>query len=88
VRGQIGERIAHVGQFGDAFVELGHMFERDRLHLGTGPRPVLPERQQLADILDEKAEPPRLSDETQCMDFVRTVEPVTGVAPLAGSEKA
>ncbi len=42
VRGEVHQRVAHIGEFGDSFVELGDMAERDRLHFGTGSRPVLP----------------------------------------------
>jgi hypothetical protein len=62
MRGEMRQRVAHLRQFRDATVEIGDVFERNRLHLGARARAVLPQRQQTADVLDQEAQPPRLAN--------------------------
>jgi len=60
---KMGKRIPHIREFRDPPVQLRDMFERDRLDLCTGALPVLPQRQEFANIVDQKAQSPRLPNE-------------------------
>ena len=53
----------------------------ERLHIGACPAAVLPQRQQLADLLDRKAEVAGAADEAQCVDVLVVIITVAGIPP-------
>ena len=61
---QMSERVPHIREFRDPPVQLRDMFQRDRLDLCTGTLSVLPQGQELANIVDQKAEPTCLPNKT------------------------
>ncbi|KKJ02041.1 hypothetical protein XF14_35665 [Burkholderia gladioli] len=88
VGGELCQRIAHIGQFGDAFIELRYVLERDHLHLCACSRTVLPERQKLAHIVNKKTKATRLPDEFQQVDLVAAVSAITRVSTLDRLDQA
>ena len=67
----MSERVPHIGEFRDPPVQLRDMFERDYLDFCTGALPVLPQGQEFANIVDQKAEPTRLPNKTKRMNLDR-----------------
>ncbi|CAM2158036.1 hypothetical protein PT2222_40034 [Paraburkholderia tropica] len=87
VRGQMAQRVAHLREFGDALVEFGHVLHCDGLDLGARARAVVPERQQTADIVDEKTQTPRLPDEAQRVHLFHAVHAVARFRARLGREQ-
>jgi hypothetical protein len=85
--GKVRERIAHFGQFGNTPVEIRHMLESDRFDFRTGARPVMPQREQSPDIVDQEAKAPRLPDKAQRMNLLRPINAVAGRGPRGGCEQ-
>ncbi len=75
---KVRQRVAHLRQFRNAAVKIRNVLERNRFHLGAGAGTVLPQRQQAANVLDQKSQAPRLTNKAQRMHFLRSVNPVPG----------
>jgi hypothetical protein len=67
---QVLQCIAQLPQLADLVVQLFDMLASQRLDVGTGPLPVLPQFQQLADLLQGKPQIPRTLDECQGVQVV------------------
>ena len=61
---QMSERVPHVREFRDAPIQFRNMFQRDCLDLSTSTLPVLPQGQEFANIVHQKAEPTCLPNKT------------------------
>src|SRR5687767_1510945 len=73
------ERRLHGMQLGQLRVELVEVDLGQRLDLPARAAPVLPEAEELADLLDREAQVARLADEAQRADVLVAVLPVAGV---------
>ena len=62
--------------------------ERERLDVRARPAAVLPQAEQLPDLLDRKAEVARAPDELQSPDLALVVIAITRIAPGGGRDDA
>src|SRR5215472_8398922 len=79
--GEMGERPANRLQLLELVVDILHMGERQLAHFGAGAALVMPERQQLLDIGDGKAQAARPMDETEIGEIALVIDAVVPVAP-------
>ncbi len=70
--------------YGDAALQVGNVFHRDRLDRRTFARPVLPEREQLLGLFQREAERAGPLDETQHMHVVCAIDTVIIVGAADG----
>ena len=73
---QLLQGAAHRLQFNFLSLEFLRTRTGKRLDVGTRAAPILPQREQLADLLDGKAEIPRLSNEAERVDVPLVIVPV------------
>jgi hypothetical protein len=85
---EMGQRITHIREFRDPPVQFRDMFERDCFDLRTGTLPVLPQRQEFANIVYEEAKSTRLPNETQRVNFVGSVPSIPRCGPVNWRQKA
>src|SRR5580658_5747080 len=85
---QSAERSHHGRHFGDALLEFVDVRLGDAFHLAARTAAIAPERQQGADFLYRKAEPPRPPDEAQLVDVALAVIAIGVAAALRGTQQA
>ena len=83
--GQSLEGLAHCVQLYRLALEFGSAGESDGLYIGARPAPVVPQGEQLCDIVHAKTEIARPPDESQGMDVALVIIPVAG--SFAGSRR-
>ena len=85
--GEMSESPADRLQLLELAVDILDMGERQLAHLGAGAALVMPERQQLLDIGDGKAQAARPTDETEIGEVALVIDAIVPVtAPRLGDE--
>ena len=79
------ERPLHPLELVDLLFEIADVTLRDSAYITAAAAPVLPQPQQLRDLLHREAEPPRPAHELQGMNVRGVVEAVTGIGTLGRS---
>lgn len=74
--GQMVERATHLEQLRDPRIKLGDLQRSNFLDFGTRAIALLPEREQVPDLLDRKAQCARLMNEPQHLDIVCTIDSI------------
>ncbi|MNE79108.1 hypothetical protein D3C80_1755680 [compost metagenome] len=77
---QFAQGVAQADQLGDLALERGDMFQRQRLHIGTGALAILPQLQQPADFLQGETQVAGALDEGQAMQILLGVAAIAVVA--------
>ena len=78
--GEPFERTAHRVELDRLPLAPSRAGERQRLHIGARSAPVLPQGEQLADLVDPEPEIARAADELQCVDIALGIIAVAGIA--------
>ena len=81
LRGQVLKRSPHLVKFASLAAEFVRPREREGLHVHARPPAIVPQRYQLADLLDRKPEIARAPDEAQGMHVALVVVAVTRIPP-------
>jgi hypothetical protein len=84
---QVAQRRLHRLHLGDPCLQRRDLRLGQMLHIGTRPRPVLPKRQKIGNLLHRKAKVPRPADEAQRLHIARAIGAVARPrAPGGGDE--
>src|SRR5450830_1498881 len=81
---QVLQGVAQAGQFLDLAAQRLDMLTGQGLDVGTGALAVLPEGQQLADLLQGETQVPGTLDKGQGVQILRTVHTVAAVRSAGG----
>ena len=80
LRGQVLKRSPHLVKFASLAAEFFRPCERQRLDVHARSRPIMPQRDELANLLDRKSEVAGVSDKAKRVNFTLVIVAVTGVA--------
>jgi hypothetical protein len=85
---EMQQRAPHRVQFQNLPVDFRDMFGRQRLNVATGAGTVVPQIQELCDILDRKAQTSRPLNEAQRIDIDLTEISIPGFGSLCRWDEA
>lgn len=78
--GQRHQALAHFAQFADVPVDLRHLLQRARLHVGAVAGRIVEQRHQLAALVQVEAHLPRLAQQRQLFNVPGGIMAVTVIA--------
>src|SRR5215475_12194723 len=86
--GQLRQAAPDLTQLRASPVQILDMRERNGLHCGAGPIPVLPQGKQLSNLLEGKAQIVSPLDETETMDVLAVIAAIAGFGSRRLREQA
>ena len=85
--GQRHQALAHFAQFADVPVDLRHLLQRARLHVGAVAGRIVEQRHQLAALVQVEAHLPRLAQQRQLFNVPGGIMAVTVIAADRGGNQ-